>query len=99
MKNSKKPESPNLSSKILNSENLEKVSGGFIHKNNDNATHKWEVIDDYSGDVLGSYQSESEAKNKAPQLEGSKFKGQTGTKISNRKLEKLREERRGRRYR
>ena len=91
MKDLKKLELKDSNSKKLDSESLEKVSGGFVHKNNNNATHNWEVIDDYDGRVLGSYQSKSEAKSRAPQLSGSRYSGQTLETISSQKLKKLRE--------
>ncbi len=90
MKDSKKSESNDLSSKKLDSESLEKVSGGFVHRNRNNAVYQWEVIDDNNGSVLGTYKSKDQAKSRANELSGSKYKGQSSDTISDKKLERLR---------
>ena len=54
-------ETPNI--ETLNHENEEEVSGGYIYKCNNHPDYKYEVISNKSGNVVGRFATEKEARN------------------------------------
>ncbi len=65
--------------KLIESEELEKVTGGYVFHVAPGCagveTKRWEVVDDGNGEVLGRYATRNEA------LEMSKLKGQSSKEI------------------
>lgn len=68
----------------LDDEQLEEVSGGYIHISfGGEHAGEWEVIDDYTGEVLGRYERLQEAEQAAEKF------GMDTKKISTRQVEML----------
>ena len=68
----------------LEGKDLEKISGGYVHRDRSKPTHQYEVIDDVDGEVLVRCSSLEEAKRLANKL------GQSEKKIRYKTLYRIR---------